>query len=75
MLGELRYDIKVGYVIGLYLILYIIIFYSFHGRYSDFRSVSKIRLSRKENIMSASLLGCGVTLFIILINLIKANPL
>jgi len=70
---NLIYDIEIFYIIGLYLILYFLLFYAYHKKFPDFTKIEKFKLNESEILVSLALLMSGLLSFIILLNIHKAN--
>ena len=75
VLINLKYEISIYWIFGLYLLLYFVLFFIFNKKFPDFKSVGQINLSTKQKGVALTIVGLGVFSFVLLLNLLRESQI
>ncbi len=73
VLISLKYDINIYWIIGLYFLLYFVLFFIFNRRFPKYELVEKIKLNKLEKIITLSVIILAITCSIIILNFLRNN--
>ena len=73
VLVNLKSDINIYWIIGLYFLFYFVFFFIFHRRFPNYELVEKIKLTKAENIITLIVILSAITVSIVILNMLRHN--
>ncbi len=68
---NLKYSIKIYWIIGLHFLLYFVFFFIFHQRFPNYELVEKIKLTKTEKIITLTVILLAITISFVFLNILR----
>lgn len=71
VLVNLKSDINIYWIIGLYFLLYFVFFFIYNRRFPNFELVEKIKMTKAENIITLLVILSAIAVSFVILNVLR----